>query len=414
MRVLSQLQAIVTYAYHSPHSDWYRQFCAAHGVAKSPTIETLADFEALPILDRAALNRFTPFERLTSDMTCVDDIRSTSGTSGAPPLFYLRSTSYRHMARQLVRAGARRKIYLWGYQHVITHVENDRLEGLQTVVCDPQQLVQHVPLVSAMPADTLAGTPSLLLLFSQMLDSLDDRLGIRFLELTGEPARVQTLKALKQVFPLAQVFHHYAMGEIGQEIGTRGPDCACHRSGYFHLNPEGVYAENHHGELLLTQLNVPTAFPLIRYKTGDRVEWLGTDICPCGHEGTSFELSGRANVDFVRIAGVEIRYEEIATILAGFGEAFAPFLAVEVREHVTGGRQQVSMELKVVPTERADKSVPDLKAALSDALLEKLRLSATTRLSDMVSAGYFAHPRVTLLPDVPLTTKTPGICFVER
>ncbi len=414
MSQIFQLQAIVVFAYENPQSNWYRRVCADHGIAKCPQIKSLADFEALPVLERATLNRFAPFERLSSDINLVDDIRSTSGTSGQPPLFYLRTTAYRHMARQLVRAGARRKIYLWSYQHVITHVENDRLEGLQTVICDPQQLMHHVPLVAAMQADTLAGTPSLLLLFGQMLDNPEDRLRIRFLELTGEPARAQTLQALRQMFPLARPFHQYAMGEMGQETGTRGPECDCQRAGYFHLNPEGVFAENQDGELLVTQINVPTAFPLIRYKTGDSIDWLGSDGCSCGHDGISFELSGRANVDFVRIAGVELRYEEITAIVAGFGETFAPYTAVDVREHISGSKQQVSLEVKVVPANKQRGAVSDPQNALADALLQKLRLSATTRLSDMVNAGHFARPKVTFLPEVPISTKAPGIRFLDE
>ncbi|WP_295512691.1 phenylacetate--CoA ligase family protein [uncultured Sulfitobacter sp.] len=413
MTWIAALQAIVTFAYETAHSEWYRQVCADHGIMECPKISSLEDFEMLPVLDRATLNRFAPFKRLSSEVTLVDDIRSTSGTSGQAPLFYLRTTTYRHMAQQLVQAGARRKIYLWGYQHVITHVENDRLAGLQTVICDPQQLMHHLPLVAAMKADTLAGTPSLLLLFGQMLDRLEDRLQIRFLELTGEPARAQTLQALKQVFPLAKVFHHYAMGEMGQETGTRGPNCECQNSGYFHLNPTGIYVENQDGELLVTQLNVPTAFPLIRYKTGDRVDWLGPDRCSCGHDGISFELSGRANVDFVRIAGVELRYEEISAIVATFGDTFAPYTAVEVREHISGGKQQVSLNVIVVPRNQRDNSAY-LQQQLSEALFQKLRLSATTRLCDMVKAGYFTRPRITLLPEVPVATKSPGIRFVEQ
>jgi phenylacetate-coenzyme A ligase PaaK-like adenylate-forming protein len=412
MTQIDALQAIVAFAYATPHSEWYRQVCTDHGIVECPKIRSIEDFEMLPVLDRATLNRFTPFERLSTDLTHVDDIRSTSGTSGQAPLFYLRTTAYRHMAQQLVQAGARRKIYLWGYQHVVTHVENDRLAGLQTVICDPQQLMHHLPLVKAMKADTLAGTPSLLLLFGQMLDRLEDRLQIRFLELTGEPARAQTLQALKQIFPLAKVFHLYAMGEVGQETGTRGPDCECQDPGYFHLNPAGIYAESKDGELLVTQLNVPTAFPLTRYKTGDRVDWLSPDRCRCGHDGISFELSGRANVDFVRIAGIELRYEEIAAIVAAFGGAFAPYTEVKVREHISDGKQQVSLNVIVVPNDQRQ-SPAGLQQGLAEALLQKLRLSATTRLSDMVEAGHFARPKITFLPEVPVSTKAPGIRFVE-
>tara|TARA_R110000850_G_scaffold94971_1_gene199893 strand:+ start:16587 stop:17846 length:1260 start_codon:yes stop_codon:yes gene_type:complete len=411
MTQIPHLKSIVEFAYTNKHSDWYRQVCADHEITECPKIASLDDFQSLPVLDRATLTQFSPFMRLSSNINLVDDIRSTSGTSGQPPLFYLRTTTYRHMARQLVQAGARRKIYLWGYQHVITHVENDRLEGLQTVICDPQQLMHHVPLVAAMHADTLAGTPSLLLLFGQMLDSLEDRLNIRFLELTGEPARAQTLKALTAAFPLAKHFHHYAMGEMGQETGIRGPLCDCQKTGYFHLSPEGIYAEDVDGELLVTQLNVPTAFPLIRYRTGDCLHWLGRDTCSCGHEGISFQLSGRANVDFVRIAGVEIRHEEIASIIATFGDVFEPYTAVEVREDVSGGRQQVTLEIKVVPKDKDARTLSDLQSKLAESLLQKLRLSATTRFCDMVAAGYFAMPTISFLSAIPINTKAPGIQF---
>ncbi|WP_162932996.1 phenylacetate--CoA ligase [Roseovarius sp. EL26] len=383
-------------------------------MTSSPNVSTYDEFQKLPILDRATLNQFSPVDRLCTPISAVDDIRSTSGTSGQMPLFYFRTTGYRHMARVLVQAGARRKIYLWGYQHVITHVENDRLEGLQTVICDPQQLPQHVPLVSAMKADTLAGTPSLLLLFGQLLDNIDDRLRIRFLELTGEPGRPQTMMALRQVFPLAKIYHHYAMGEMGLETGIRTPKCDRQDSGYFHLNPEGIFAEEHKGELLLTHLNTPTAFPLIRYKTGDRINWLRHDRCQCGHEGISFELSGRSNVDFVRIAGVELRYDEIAGLLTQFDDALEPYLAVEVSEHISDAKQQVTLILKIVAKGAATLGTEQLAEQICGVVSQNLKLSATTRLKDMIDARYFTSPKVKFLPELPVSTKAPGIRLVER
>lgn len=414
MTILKQLQDIVEFAYNNKHASWYREICAKHGINTCPKIMSLDGFLALPILNRSMLNEYSAYERLSTEPMNATDIRSTSGTSGQDPLFYIRTANYPHMALRLFKDGARRKIYLWGYQHIVSHVEGDRLQGLQTVVCDPQQLLQHVPLVSVMNVDTLAGTPSLLLLFGQALeDKLEDRLRFRFLELTGEPARPNTLKALNKLFPLAKPYNHYAMGEMGQETGIRTPHCDCQNTGYFHLSPEGIYAENLDGTLIVTQLNVPTAFPLIRYNTGDQVKWLGEDKCICGHEGISFELSGRANVDFVRIAGVELRHEEFATIVSNLNGAFENHVSVEVKEHLFNQSQRVALRIEVVPKPSATMSSLVLKELLEQEIISKLRLSATTRLSDMIKAGLFSTPKVVLLPEVPLNTKASGIRLIE-
>ena len=411
--MLTALNEIVQYAYQTPHSSWYREICSEQGIQSCPVLTSLDEFQMLPLVDRATLNRFSPFARLSSEPSLVDDIRSTSGTSGQAPLVYLRTTRYKQIAERLVRDGARRRLYLWGYQHVITHIESDHRVGLQTVICDPNQLTNHLPLVSKLSIDTLGGTPSLLLLFGQYLEPVEARLQIRYLELCGEPCRPSILAGLKQLFPLARFYDHYAMGEIGEEIGIRTPDCPQDRLRYFHLNSNDLFAENVGGELVLTHLNPPMAFPLIRYKTGDQLCWFGADTCQCGHQGVSFELAGRANVDFVRIAGVEIRYDELSQVLSAFDDRFEPFLSAEVSERVSSGTQKVRLTVRVVRSPSSEENATVLSQKLQEALVETLRLSATTYLKDMIQIGLFDLPEVVCLEEIPVSTKSPGIRLVE-
>lgn len=411
--MLKSLNEIVSFAYKSPHSSWYRRVCAEHGVNECPDIRSLDDFQRLPLIDRTVLNRFAPEERLSTSTTFVDDIRSTSGTSGQTPFFYFRDTRYRPIALRMVEDGARRRLYFWGYHSMVTFVENDRKVGLQTVVCDPNQLASYLPLLSQLRINALGGAPSILLLFGQLLERIEERAQIRFIECSGEPLRPQIMSDLKRLFPVARIYDHYAISEVGQEIGFRTPQCTNQKPGYFHLNDRDLYAEVQGCELVITHLNPPRALPLIRYKTGDSVSWIGEDECQCGYRGVSFELSGRANVDFIRISGVEIRYEEIWAIVTKAQNATKPYLSVEVSERMSDGVQKITLSLKLVRSTTASLSEDDISTLLKQKLSQDLRLSATTRLSDMIQIGIFEEPHIEFLKDVQLASKAPGIRMVE-
>ncbi|MDD3363422.1 MAG: AMP-binding protein [Syntrophomonas sp.] len=101
------------------------------------------------------------------------------------------------------------------------------------------------------------------------------------------------------------------------------------------------------GEMVVTNL-VKEAQPLIRYRTGDIVEIISTEDCPCGNEGFRFLLRGRSD-DMLVIKGINFYPEAIRTLLSQYPECTGTYIVrvpnrqpideISVRVQVLAGEQ---------------------------------------------------------------------------
>lgn len=410
--VVGRIKKTVDFAYNNIHSSWYRDHCEQYGIAQCPVIASIDDISRLPLIARKDLNSVPLFSRAFTDPKTANDIRSTSGTSGQDPLFYLRDIFYNEMTRRMYADGVRRKLFFWNYHVSAVLAHADLLAGVQTVICDPHQLEKNTKLVKLLSIDTLAGSPSVLLMFGDMLKSSDANTQIKYLQLNGEPATTQALSALRRLYPKAGHYSDYSLGEVGQDMGIRTPYCNKQNPSYYHINTKDVYVETVSNELVVTRYIVPTVTPLIRYRTGDNVSWMGHDTCSCGHNGLSIEMSGRQNVDFVRIAGVEIRNDEIVNIIEKFNADLETFVYTEVRDKVIDNAQIVTLKIMVVPIKKDTGNSASLSQRIQKTVMGALRVSSTTTLQEMVTAGLFATPEIEFLPTIPVSNKRQGIKLI--
>jgi phenylacetate-CoA ligase len=77
-----------------------------------------------------------------------------------------------------------------------------------------------------------------------------------------------------------------------------------------------VHLEIIDDEAVVTSL-VRRAMPVVRYRTGDRVEWLSTD-CPCGSREPRFRLLGRLD-GLMNIWGCRVAYDDVERALVEAG-----------------------------------------------------------------------------------------------
>jgi phenylacetate-coenzyme A ligase PaaK-like adenylate-forming protein len=303
-------------------------------------------------------------------------------------------------------------LFFWNYHVSAVLAHADLLAGVQTIIGDPHQLANNVKLVELLSIDTLAGSPSVLLLFGNMLKISGANTRVRYLQLNGEAATGQALRALRKLYPLAGHYSDYSLGEVGQDMGIRTPYCDKQNPSYYHINTKDVYVETVDNELVVTRYATPTVTPLIRYRTGDNISWIGHDECSCGHKGLSIEMSGRQNVDFVRIAGVEIRNDEITNIIGKFDADLEDFTYTEVRDKIINGAQLVTLHIKVVPIKKDNVDLVKLSKRIQTALMKSLRVSSTTMLQEMVTARLFSAPEIEFLPAIPVSNKRQGVKLV--
>ena len=412
--IIAKAQSVVAFAYNNKQSNWYLDHCKKHGYKKLPVVETPDDISKLPFMTRADMSGVSLFDRAFRSPAMAHEIRSTSGTTNQGALFYMRDVLYYKIVSRMHADGARRKLIFWNYHMAASYVEADRQAGVQTVVGDPHQLDRNVNLVKDLLIDTLSGTPSLLLLFGEILQPYGLNGQITFLETHGEPCSVEALQTLSNIFPNADLYAQYSMGEVGQEIGIRTPACDRQESNYYHINEADVFVEAVNEELIVTRFITPTIMPLIRYNTGDNVGWIGYDECSCGHKGLSLELLGRHNVDYVRISGVELRHELIANIVDKFQKELDGFVTTEVSEDTINNAQKITLNVYVVPRTGQKTGLDDLKQRLQKALMQSLSVSSTTTLAEMISSGMFDVPVITFLGKRPTGNKQPGIKLITH
>ena len=244
---LDRFQQLIDFAYNNVQTDFYRDLCQRNGICDRPILRSLDDIKSLPMMTREDLNRYRYHERIFTPLSGASEFRSTGGTTGQGPLFYLRNGDYRKLPSLMYRHGSRRRLMLWGYQFSSAYAEWDRQCGIQTVVCDPKQLYQHVDLVSLLSIDSLAGTPSILLMFGAALQAYGT-LQIRFLQIEGEVCHQETKETLQRMYPCASIYSQYCVGEVGTEIGFRTPFCSDAGGAFYHANTEDLYIEDVDGE----------------------------------------------------------------------------------------------------------------------------------------------------------------------
>ncbi|RJP89655.1 MAG: phenylacetate--CoA ligase family protein [Desulfobacteraceae bacterium] len=145
-------------------------------------------------------------------------------------------------------------------------------------------------------------------------------MGLKTLILVGEAIDPDTRKKLEDRLGV-KVWVHYGLSEVpGPAIAF---ECEAHEGLHVnedHFLPEivdpvsgDVLAEDRFGELVLTTLTT-RAFPLIRFKTGDRARIIRA-ACSCGRQLRRIEWAGERTDELLNIDGVKIQIQQMQTAI---------------------------------------------------------------------------------------------------
>ncbi|MCX8173390.1 MAG: AMP-binding protein [Thermoplasmata archaeon] len=148
----------------------------------------------------------------------------------------------------------------------------------------------------------------------------------RIFQVAGETGMVEKLKSLEKIFyagepfpkvdeaMICQVLPDVKIRSAGYACVDTGPiafPCPVRGEGVHHCLPD-VFVEIEEGEIIVTPLYRRTT-PIIRYRTGDRGEWLeGT--CECGYTGKTFKLGGRVD-EMVMARNIRFHASEVEDVL---------------------------------------------------------------------------------------------------
>lgn len=238
--------------------------------------------------------------------------------------------------------------------------------------------------------DTLLGTPSYA---EYLLEATRDRgvdpasLGIERMVVGGEPGASEVRERVEAAFECTLT---ESMGNSDMSISIWG-ECR-HQAGMHFTGQGAVYPElidpetteplaweaGARGELVYTSLN-RECVPLVRFRTHDHVEVVGTD-CDCGRATPRIRCLGRTDDMFI-VRGVNVFPSAVKDVVGDVAGTNG-----HIRVHLPAGSNRVDAPVPVTVERDADAEAPvaDLAATVEGALSDRLGFRAAV---DVVPEG---------------------------
>jgi phenylacetate-CoA ligase len=327
---LERLQSTLNRAYKNV--PFYRNLLQEKGIEPA-RIETLMDLRYIPFTTREHFSDNYPYGLFAVPLRDVVRIHTAQGTAMRPTVSgYTKQdlVVWRDLvARSLFAAGVSKNDILqidvdpglinWGqaYKDGAEAVESSVIP-LTILTPEKQLMLLRDYKTSVLITSHSAATQMMHLVFRSNLNP--NELALRTVVLVGEPPDPEIQDRLKDELHV-KTWVHYGLSEVpGPALAF---ECEARQGLHVsedHFFPEvvdptsgGVVPEGVAGELVLTTLTT-RAFPLVRFRTGDRVRLLPT-ACPCGRSLSRIQwMSSRAD-EMKVIRGVKVHHQQIIYLL---------------------------------------------------------------------------------------------------
>lgn len=174
---------------------------------------------------------------------------------------------------------------------------------------DPDLILDTIHMFKA---QAIFGLPSLLRMLADRAVSRSLRISIPLVFYAGEHLSQTQRNTIEQAFSTR---HFASAGYASVDAGPIGWQCPHLMRGEHHLFSDRVVMEIIDEEAVITSM-VKRNFPVLRYRTGDRVQWKADsqNHCPCGSSEPVFVLLDRVDQQF-RFLSSTITWQEISQIL---------------------------------------------------------------------------------------------------
>jgi len=345
-------------------------------------VQTLAEWRALPTVTKDDLIASPLQDRSFLPLGELDHLRTSSGTSGKPPLFsprtHVRRMDYRLQYHDFTGAFMTYTVPMMPHWH--ERFMREHGIAPRVIVYDPRS-----PDSSARLA-RIAGVEGISL-FVYHVQSAGEALKregiaerIRYFEITGEICTQALYEYMRETFPNATIIQSYNSSEV--EDAHMGMPCKVMDG----TEPLAVYhgKETHYlelvdpetgeaiepkagaeGDLLVTAYpGEPASLPLLRFRIGDTVRVV-EEHCP--HGTWSFTVLGRTDMDFLKVAGGVLRAEEIARVLRLFPDRVTDRFSLRCSEVQVPGRGPLlspTLEVELRGTPDLEQLAKDVSAQL--------------------------------------------------
>lgn len=404
---LERLQSTLNRAYRNVPFHRNRQNRVAKETGKDPSIiEDLGEIARLPFMTRAHLGEHYPYGLFAVPLRDIVRIHTAPGTSLNPTVTGYTEQDlgiWREMAaRALDAAGVTSEDILqiqldaglanWGRDY------KDGGESLSVGVIPntPLSPEKQLMILRDYRTSALVTTPSGAFQLMETLFKTElnvTALALKRLIFVGEPVSKAFRDQVESQFHVTS-WSHFGLSEVpGPAIAF---ECRHHEGLHInedHFLPEivdpetgEVLAAGISGELVLTTLTT-RAFPLIRFRTGERARLIPAP-CPCGVPFVRMDWLPERADDILNINGVKVHPEQIQRHLTAV-LGFAPDYLYDVRRD-PGERNRLEIQLGVDgdifsdEIKMLERQVTTLRANLTENLgvPVAVRLKEKRRLND--------------------------------
>ncbi len=378
------------------------------------------DFENLPFLTREDIVDTHPFERLYIPQDQIVSFNLSSGTTsqGQPLLVPMQKwdeVTFKQLYKKLINLKIKRIMILsntaYSSARATDWLLDDKLKKYPFIMGNIHNLEASAHIANLLRIDAIETNPSALFYFIPFLQGLYSLDKIRYISMGGEYVTAQRFIFFKQHFKKA--FFDFRFGGAENQVlkGWRCKYLSSKEPRFFHPTSEYYYfevidpqsaevlKEGEEGELVQTSKDI-SAFPLIRYRTGDIVR-ISPMKCPCGQREL-LEVLGRARGDSFHLYGATLHVEEIERALAKVKDLDLLNYQMHVYEVIDQNKLKPSLVLEISAKNSSDFS----SKGVAEIIEKNLHIASRLTLAQLVEKGVFLPLKVKFMQEPASVSKS--------
>ncbi len=396
---LTFLTELMSSVVASPYSDFYRTLYRVPQ-GSTPNLRTFKDWSLVPSFGKESM-----LERPMRDYTYVphadvEAVYYTSGTSGNPPVFCPRSPYPNSFAYRTQFHDFKGALLI---SVKAQHRGDDFLAGIgkesRSVNFDGKHLTACIRLAKASGVDSLAAHTFTLQAIGEEMKKVGMNKNIKLIDFVGETCSLMLYSYMRETFPNATIISYYGMSETEGAVGKpcralsdEEPYPVYHVHPAYHVDlidpvtEEPVeIAKDVEAEILITDREMPRAFPLVRYRPGDIVRVVDAQ---CKEHGQwTFTVLGKTASDFMLVPGGQLRADEIERVLRLYSTEVTDHFEMHRYDGGTPQKPAVEVVLHVQTLQPTD------LGALAAKIQQELRVAPGRTYQSGVSEGIYAPLR---------------------
>lgn len=391
---LERLQSTLNRAFRSV--PFHRNRFSEAGIDPSE-IEKRSDIDRIPFMERKHLGEYYPYGLFAVPLRDIVRIHTAPGTSLNPTVSGYTCQDLKHWreiaAQALKTAGVTAHDILqisldpglanWGRDY------KDGAETLEASVIPNTVLSieKQLMVLRDYKTSVLITTPGVALMLAEqtLTNGLNPtKLSLKTIILVGEPVDEKIRKLLEKNLHVT-VWIHYGLSEVpGPAIAY---ECSHHEGLHVHqdhflaeiVDPTTgkVLSEGEPGELILTTLTT-RAFPLIRFRTGDRARII-PEVCPCGSSRLRIQWYPERVDEMICICGVKIHKDQLTLNLESALGYIPDQYLFSIIHSETGDKLKISI------------AVDDTLFSDEIKMLEKHMESVAARIRENIAVPVVVH-----------------------